>query len=116
MSMTRTEALKKVLEMRDFAERMESDLKTNMPEIAPHTPFVCVHMLNTFARPAQKIHVHIDSALLTLCVDALSDSLIATPEVSKEQPAKLEQKPERPAAPSSIKDMLPRWWRRPQGK
>ncbi len=73
--MNSVQALNTLIEMRDFAEQMEKDLKKHAGPFAEMVPFACIHLENGFGEKSRNIHVHITSELLNHCVAGIEDSI-----------------------------------------
>jgi hypothetical protein len=74
MSITRAEALNQMIELRDFAEQWESDMKPRVPPGSELT-FVCLYFENRMGKRPITLHAHITADLLNHCVAGLEDSI-----------------------------------------
>lgn len=74
MSMTRLEAFQQINEFRDFAEGLESALRSRQ-RLAEANGWCCIYLQDGISQPPRQVHIHITAELLAHCADALADSI-----------------------------------------
>ena len=73
MTLKRSDVLLQVIELRDYMEQYDRDLKHKYQN---GKNVLCVDIINKMSTPAREVHVHIDAEFLDHCAEALADSLM----------------------------------------